>query len=138
MSSVVSDGSVAMRFSNVTLFFKGILLGAFKIVFFAGGGIFEGNLMFKGRFNFNVDLGIPVADFSTVFAAVLNCRCLYIFVLMRNVVHTVAIFSTMCDVGNVTVGPEEQTSSPEHTIKVAIGLVMVSCSVLSVTGLVCV
>ena len=54
--SVVSDGSVAMRFSNVTLFFKGIRLGAFKIVFFAFGGIFAGNLMFKGRFNFNVDL----------------------------------------------------------------------------------
>ena len=63
MSSVVLDGSVAMRFSNVTLFFKGILLGPFKIVFFAGGGIFAGNLMFKERFNFNVDLVIPVADF---------------------------------------------------------------------------
>ena len=74
-----------MRLSNVTLFFKGILLGAFKIVFFVGGGIFVGNLVFKGRFNFNVDLGIPVADFLTVFAAVLNCGCLYMFVLMTDV-----------------------------------------------------
>ena len=95
MLSVVSDDSVAMRFSNVTLFFKGILLEPFKIVFFAGGGIFVGNLMFKGRFNFNVDLGIPVADFSTVFAAVLDCRCLYLFVSMTDVVSTVAIFSAM-------------------------------------------
>ena len=70
------DGSVAIRFSNVTLFFKGILLGVLKIAFFAGGGIFAGSLMFKGRFNFNVDLGIPVTDFLTVFAAVLNHRCL--------------------------------------------------------------
>ena len=52
MSYVVSDGSVAMRFPNVILFFKGILLGPFKIVFFAGGGIFAGNFMFKGRFKF--------------------------------------------------------------------------------------
>ena len=89
------DGSVAMRFSNVTLFFKGILLGPFKIVFFAGGGIFVGNLMFKGRFYFSVDLGIPVADFLTVFAAVLNCGCLHMFVFMTDVVSTVAIFSTV-------------------------------------------
>ena len=109
-------GSVAMRFSNVTLFFNGILLGPFKIVFFAGGGIFAGNLMikgrfkFKGRFNFNVDSGIPVVDFSTVFPAVLNCRCLYMFVLMTDVVKTVALFSTVQKIGNVTIGPEEWTS----------------------------
>ena len=71
--------------------------------------------MFKGRFNFNVDLDIPVADFQ--WFAVLNCRCLCMFVSMRDLVHTVAIFSTMCDIGNVTVGPEEQTSSPEHAMK---------------------
>ena len=95
MSYAVSDGSVAMRFSNVTLFFKGILLGPFKIAFFAGGGIFAGNLMFKGRFNFNLDLGIPVVDFSTVFVALLNCDCLHMFVLVTDVVSTVTIFSTM-------------------------------------------
>ena len=94
--------------------------------------------MFKGRFNFSVDLGIPVAGFSTVFAAVLSCRCLYMFVLMRDVVCTVMVFSTMCDVGNVTFGTEEWTSLPEHALKVAIGLVTVSCPVLSMTGLVCV
>ena len=106
----MSDGSVAMRFTNVTLFFKGSLLGPFKIVFFSCGGIFAGNLTFKGRFNFNVNLGIPVADFLTVFAAVLNCRCLYMFVLVTDVVSTVAIFSTMLEIGNVTVGAEEWNS----------------------------
>ena len=70
------DGSEDMRFLKVTLFFKGILLVVFKIFFLAGAGIFGGNLMFKGRFNFNVDLGIPVGDFSTVFDTVLNCGCL--------------------------------------------------------------
>ena len=57
---------------------------------------------------------------------------------MIDVVHTVAIFSTVCNIGNVTVGPEEWTSSPEHALKVAIGLVTVSCPVLSMMGLVCV
>ena len=66
--------------------------------------------MFKGRFGFNVDLGVPVVDFSTVFAAELNCRCFYIFVLMADVVSTVAIFYTVLEIGNVTVGPEEWTS----------------------------
>ena len=103
----LSDGNVAMRFSNVALFFNGILLGPFKIVFFAGGGIFVGNLMFKGRFkfnrrfkfkgrfNFNVHFGISAADFLTVFAALLNCGYLCMFVLVTDVVSTVAVFSTM-------------------------------------------
>ena len=72
--------------------------------------MFKGRFKFKGRFSFNVDLGIPVANFLTVFAAVLNCGCLYMFVLMTDVVSTVAIFSTMLEIGNVTVGPEEWTS----------------------------
>ena len=54
-----------------------------------------GNLMFKGRFNFNVDLSIPVADILTAFAAVLNCGCLHMFVLMGDIVSTMATFSTM-------------------------------------------
>ena len=110
MLSVVSDGSAAMKFSNVTLFFKGTLLGPFKIVFFPCGGIFVGNLILKGRFNLNVDLGIPFADFLTVFAAVLNCRCLNMFVLVTDVVSTVAVFSTVLEIGNVTVGAEEWNS----------------------------
>ena len=69
-----------------------------------------GILIFKGRFNFSIDLSIPLADFLTVFAAVLNCRCLYMFVLVTDVVSTVAIFSTMLEFGNVTVGLEEWNS----------------------------
>ena len=69
-----------------------------------------GNLIFKGRFNFNVDLGIPVVDVLTVFAAVLNCKCLYMFVLVTDVVSTVAVFSSMLEIGNVTVGAKEWNS----------------------------
>ena len=68
------------------------------------------NLVFKGRFNFNVDLGIPLVDYLTVFVAVLNCGCLYMFVLVTDVVSTVAVFSTMLQIGNVTVGAEEWNS----------------------------
>ena len=63
---------------------------------------------------------------------------LNMFVLMRDVVCTVAVFSTVCNVGNVTVGPEKWTCSPEHALKVAIGLVTISCPVLLTIGLVCV
>ena len=53
---------------------------------------------------------IPVVDFLTVFAAVLNCGCLYMFVLVTDVVSTVAIFSTVLEIGNMTVGAEEWNS----------------------------
>ena len=61
-------GTVDMNSSNVTLFFKGILFIDFKIPV----GIFRGNFIFKGRFNYNIDIGITIAHFLMVFDAILN------------------------------------------------------------------
>ena len=93
--SVVCAGTVDMRSSNVTLFLKGILLVDFNIPLLASVAIFGGYLIFKGRFNFNVDVGITVACVLMVSDEVFNGGWVWMFVLLTDALGTVCARSIL-------------------------------------------
>ena len=128
--SVVCAGTVDMKSSNVTLFFKGILLVDFKIPLLASVAIFGGNLIFKGRFNFNVDIDITVAFISMVSDEVPDGGCMWMFVLLTDALGTIWVLSNLYDIV-VTDGAGEPISSLEHELKVAVGLLAIFYAVLS-------